>query len=170
MLMDIDTSGSHYGWDVILTDESVSCFEASTSTERMHYVIHTQNYIAENTVLWPHVYCREGMNVDWFLGTKHGIMNVHALAQEEFVEFLNIITSSEHALMIPQMVEIVSAYPVKHALMIVIEVNLETMTRWDTCCKLFLCDKGVSKDLELILFCLKKILQDHGSVGLILGN
>ena len=69
MLMNINTSGSHYGWDVILTDESVSCFEASASTERMHYVIHTQNYIAEDTVLRPHVYCREGMNVDWFLGT-----------------------------------------------------------------------------------------------------
>ena len=170
MLMHINTSGSHYRWDVILTDESVSCFEASASTERMHYVIHAQNYIAENTVLRPHVYCREGMNVDWFLGTQHRVMHMHTLAQEEFVEFLNIITSSKHALMIPQMVEIVSAYPVKHALMIVIEVNLETMTRWDTCCKLFLCDKGVSKDLELILFCLKKILQDHGSVGLILGN
>ena len=82
-------------------------------------------------------------------------MHVHTLAQEEFVEFLNIITSSEHALMIPQMVEIVSAYPVKHALMVVIEVNLETMAWWDTDCKLFLCDKGVSKDLELILLCLK---------------
>ena len=155
MLMNINTSGSHYGWDVILTDESMSCFETSASTERMHYVIHTQNYIAEDTVLRPHVHRREGMNVDWFLGTQHGVMHVHTLAQEEFVEFLNIITSSEHALMIPQMVEIVSAYPVKHALMVVTEVDLETMTRWDTNCKLFLCDKGVSKDLELILLCLK---------------
>ena len=127
MLMNINTSGSHYGWDIIFTDKSVSCLEASASTERMHNVIDAQNYIAKDTVLRPHIYFREGMNVDCFLWAQHGVVHMHTLAQEKFVEFLNIITSSKHALMIPEMVEIITANPVKHALMIVIEVNLETM-------------------------------------------
>ena len=83
---------------------------------------------------------------------------MYTLAQEKFMEFLNIITGSEHALVIPEVVKIITANPIMHVLMFIIKVDLETIARWETSLKLLFSDEGVSKDFELIFLFLKQVL------------
>lgn len=85
-------------------------------------------------------------------------MYIYTLAKEKFVKLFHIITCSKHALVIPEVVKVITANPIMHVLMIIIKVDLETIARWETSLKLLFSDEGVSKDFELIFLFLEQVL------------
>ena len=170
VLMDINTSSSHNSWDVIFTNESVACLKASSSSECMHYIVNTQDHITKDAVFWAHVDVSEFMDVDSFLWAQDWVVHINTLSKEKLMEFFHVVASSKHALVVPEVVEIIAADPLHHILVIIIKMDLETIAWRKASSKLLFSDKGVSKDLELIFFFLKQVLKDHCSVGLVFGD
>ena len=170
VLMDVDTACSHDGWDIVLTNEGVPSLEAPASAECVHYVIHTQDDVSKNAIFRANVHVRQFVDVDWLLRAQDRVVHVHALTQEQFVQLLNVVACSEHALVVPEVIQVVPAHPVHHVLVLIVEVNFEAVSRGKPNFKLLPGDECVREDLDLVFFFLKQVLQDHGSVGLVLGH
>ena len=133
MHVDIRASSSHNAWNIVFTNESVSCFEATSSTEGMHDVIYAQDNITKDAMLWTNVDVSQGMNADWWLWAKNTIMYINALPKEQLVKFVNIITDSKHALMIPKVIKVITAHPLSHILVFIIKMDLEAMPIRKSC-------------------------------------
>ena len=78
--VDIDASSLHDYRDVIFTNERHACFEASSTTEGMHYIVDAENDIAEDAVLWTDLMIAQSVNVHGLLWANNAVIDVDALA------------------------------------------------------------------------------------------
>ena len=128
VLVHIDAASAHNSWDVVFTNESVPCFKAPATTERVHYVINAQDHVAEDSILGADVHVRQFVDVDCFLGAQDRVVHVYALTQEQFVQLFDVVACPKHALVVPEVVEIVPADPVHHVLVLIVKVNFEAVS------------------------------------------
>ena len=128
--VNMSTSGSHDGWDVVLADESGSCFEASTSTESVQDVVDAEDHLAEGAMLCADIVRSERVNVNWLLWAHNTVVDFNTLTEEELMEFFNIITSTEDALVVPEVLEVIAANPLLNVLMSISQVSLEASSSW----------------------------------------
>ena len=131
--VNMSTSGSHDGWDIVLADESGSCFEASSSTESVQDVVDAEDHISEDAVLCADLMRSERVNVNWLLWAHNTVVDFNTLTKEELVEFFNIIASTEDALVVPEVLEVIAANPLLNVLMSISQMSLEASTSWQTC-------------------------------------
>ena len=125
VLMDVNASCSHDTWNIVFTNESVSCFEATSTTESVHNIIHTKDHITKDAVLWTNVEVTQSVNVDWLLWAENTIVDINALPKEQFVKVINIIADTKHTFVVPEVIKVITAYPLSHILVFIIKMNLE---------------------------------------------
>jgi len=123
--VDMSTPSSHDGWDIVLADESSSCLEASSPTERVKDIVYAEDYVSEDAVLCADLVSAERVNVNWLLWAHNTIIDFNALTEEELVEFFDIITCAEDALVVPEVLEVITANPLLNVLMSISKVSLE---------------------------------------------
>jgi hypothetical protein len=128
--VNMSTSSSHDGWDIVLADESSSCFEASSSTESVQDVVDAEDHISEDAMLCADLMRSESVNVNWLLWAHNTVVDFNALTEEELMEFFNIITSTEDALVVPEVLEVIAANPLLNVLMSISQVGLEASSSW----------------------------------------
>ena len=131
--VNMSTSGSHDGRDIVLADESGSCFEASSSTESVQDVVDAEDHISEDAVLCADLVRSESVNVNWLLWAHNTVVDFNTLTKEELMEFFNIIASTEDALVVPEVLEVIAANPLLNVLMSISQMSLEASTSWQTC-------------------------------------
>ena len=131
--VNMSASSSHDGWDIVLADESGSCLEASSSTESVQDVVDAEDHISEDAVLCADLMSSESVNVNWLLWAHNTVIDFDALTEEELMEFFNIIASTEDALVVPEVLEVIAANPLLNVLMSISQVSLEASTSWQTC-------------------------------------
>lgn len=85
MRVDIDTSGFHNCWNIIFAYVSVGCLETSATTEGVHNVVYSKNYVTENSMLRTKFMIRQAMNVHWHLGADYTIIYIDTLTEENFM-------------------------------------------------------------------------------------
>ena len=127
--MDIGTSSPHDCWNIVLTDKSVSSFEAPTSTEGVHNIVNTENHVAKDAMLWPDIMFSQSVDVHCLLWADNAVVDLYALSKEELVKFINFIADTEHALVIPEMIEVITANPFPYVLVLIPQVCLEARAR-----------------------------------------
>lgn len=77
----------------------------------MHNIVNTENYVTKDAVFWTNVMVCQSMDVYWLLWADNAIVDLYALSEEELVQFINIIADTEHAFVLPEVVEIITANP-----------------------------------------------------------
>ena len=125
MRVDVGAPGPHDAWDIVLTDESSSCLEASAATERMDDVVDAENHVTKHAVLWPDLVVCQSVDVNWLLWAHDAVVDFDALAEEELVKFLYILANTEDALVVPEVLEVITANPFPHVLVRVLQMSLE---------------------------------------------
>ena len=91
----------------------------------MHNIIHTKDHITKNAVLWTNIEVSQSVNVDWLLWAENTIVDIYALPKEQFVKVINIIADTKHTFVVPEVIKVITAYPLSHILVFIIKMNLE---------------------------------------------
>ena len=154
MRVHVSASSSHNAWDIVLTDESSACLEASASTECMDDIVDAEDHVAEHAMLRADLVVCQGVDVNWLLWAHDAIVDFDALAEEELVKFLDILANTEDALVVPEVLEVVAADPFPQVLVRVLQMSLEACATGQTRSELLPCDESVAKELHLLLLCL----------------
>ena len=91
----------------------------------MHNIINAENHISEDAVLRTNFEVSQIMNVDWWLWAENTIMNINTLSKEQLVKFINIIASTKHAFVVPEVIKVITTDPLSQILVFIIKMNLE---------------------------------------------
>ena len=83
--VDINTTSSHDCRDIVITDKSHACFEASPTTEGVHNIIDAQNHITKDAMLRTNLVVKQGMDVNWLLWADLTFVDIDTLSKEKFV-------------------------------------------------------------------------------------
>lgn len=91
----------------------------------MKDIVYAEDYVSEDAVLCADLVSAERVNVNWLLWAHNTIIDFNALTEEELVEFFDIITCAEDALVVPEVLEVITANPLLNVLMSISKVSLE---------------------------------------------
>ena len=91
---------------------------------------HPEDPITEDSLVRSQHLCSKICQVNDITRTHVGLMEINTLAQQNLVQFINIITCSKQALVLPELDQVMMAHPLMHILILITYVYLHAMVGW----------------------------------------